>query len=319
MLLNSREAGGTVGDQAEKDLKGLVFNIQRYSIHDGPGIRTTVFFKGCPLHCKWCSNPESISPQPEIMVREARCNGCRRCIDVCSPGALSLVSTGLWLDREKCDLCLKCIGACWEDAIEVAGKFMTLDEVVEECRRDEPFYHNSGGGVTLSGGEPLLQADFALALLERCKASGLNTALDTSGHVAWSVLDRALHIADLVLFDIKHLDADEHRDGTGMDNKLILSNLEKAMSSGQARIWIRIPVIPGYNDANQYMEGLASKLSGMKADKVSILGYHEFGRPKYQSLGKAYQLSGRKPLSSERINEIVDIFKSAGLDATVGY
>ncbi len=319
MLLDSREAGNTGGEKAEKDLKGLVFNIQRYSIHDGPGIRTTVFFKGCPLRCKWCSNPESVSSQPEIMVREARCNGCRRCIDVCSPAALSLASTGLWLDREKCDLCLKCIGACWEDAIEVAGKFMTLDEVVDECRRDEPFYHNSGGGVTLSGGEPLLQPDFAIALMNRCKASGINTALDTCGHVAWSVLEKALDTADLVLFDVKHLDADEHRDGTGADNKLILSNLEKAMNSGKARIWVRIPVIPGYNDSNQYMEGLARKLSGMKAEKVSILGYHEWGRPKYQSLGKAYQLSARKPLSSERIEEIVAIFKSAGLDATAGY
>lgn len=319
MLLDSREAGNTDSDKAEKDLKGLVFNIQRYSIHDGPGIRTTVFFKGCSLHCKWCSNPESISLQPEILVREARCNGCRRCIEVCSPGALSLASTGLWLDREKCDLCLKCIEACWEDAIEVAGQSMTLDEVVEECRRDEPFYHNSGGGVTLSGGEPLLQADFALALLGRCKALGINTALDTCGHVAWSVLEKALGIADLALFDIKHLDADEHRDGTGADNKLILSNLEKAMSSGKARIWIRIPVIPGYNDSTEYLQKLAGKLSGMKAEKVSVLGYHEFGRPKYQSLGKAYQLSGRKPLESERINEIVDLFKSAGLDATAGY
>lgn len=319
MLLDSREAGNTGSDKAEKDLKGLVFNIQRYSIHDGPGIRTTVFFKGCSLHCKWCSNPESISLQPEILVREARCNGCRRCIDVCSPGALSLASTGLWLDREKCDLCLKCIDACWEDAIEVAGRFMTLDEVVEECRRDEPFYHNSGGGVTLSGGEPLLQADFALALLSRCKALGIHTALDTCGHVAWGVLDRALDMVDLVLFDIKHLDADEHRDGTGADNKLILSNLEKAMSSGKSRIWIRIPVIPGYNDSTEYLQRLAGKLSGMKAEKVSVLGYHEFGRPKYQSLGKAYQLSSRKPPGSERINEIVDIFKSAGLDATAGY
>jgi len=319
VLLNSQEIGGTGSGKAEKDLKGLVFNIQRYSIHDGPGIRTTVFFKGCPLQCKWCSNPESISPQPEIMVREARCNGCRRCIEVCSPGALSLASTGLWLDREKCDLCFKCIDACWEDAIEVAGRYMSLDELVEECRRDEPFYRNSGGGVTVSGGEPLLQADFVLALLSRCKALGYSTALDTCGQVPWGVLDRALDIVDLVLFDIKHLDPDEHRDGTGVDNRLILSNLEKAMSSGKSRIWVRIPVIPGYNDSNEYIEKLAGKLNGMKAEKVSVLGYHEFGRPKYQSLGKAYQLSGRKPLGNIRINEIVEIFKSAGLDATAGY
>ena len=319
MLLDSREAGSTGSDKTEDDLKGRVFNIQRYSIHDGPGIRTTVFFKGCPLRCRWCSNPESISSQPEILVREARCNRCSRCIEVCSPGALSLASTGLWLDRKKCDLCLKCIDVCWEDVIEVAGRLMSLDEVVDECRRDELFYHNSGGGVTLSGGEPLMQADFALALLERCKLHGLNTALDTCGHVQWPVLEKALQYTDLLLFDIKHLDADEHRDGTGADNGLILANLEKAMNSGKARIWIRVPVIPGYNDSNQYMEGLASRLNGMKAEKVSVLGYHEWGRTKYQSLGKAYQLSGRKPLTEERMCEIIGIFKSKGLDATSGY
>jgi len=319
VLLNSRDSGGAGDGKTEHDLKGLVFNIQRYSIHDGPGIRTTVFFKGCPLRCKWCSNPESISSQPEILVRETRCNGCRRCIEVCSPAALSLASTGLWLDRQKCDLCLKCIDACWEDAIEVAGRYMGLGEVVDECRRDELFYHNSGGGVTLSGGEPLIQADFALALLERCKLLGLNTALDTCGHVHWQVLEKALQFTDLVLFDIKHLDADEHRDGTGVDNKLIMDNLEKAANYGRARIWIRVPVIPGYNDSDQYMERLARGLQGIKAEKVSLLGYHEWGRPKYQSLGKAYQLSGRKPLSDERICAIAGIFKSQGLDATAGY
>jgi len=214
---------------------------------------------------------------------------------------------------------MKCIDSCWEDAIEVAGQYMSLDQVVDECRRDELFYHNSGGGITLSGGEPLLQPDFALALLDKCKASGFNTALDTCGHVSWNVLEKALESVDLVLFDIKHLDADEHRDGTGVDNRLILANLEKIMNSSKSRIWLRVPVIPGYNDSDRYMEGLAQKLSGMKAEKVSILAYHEWGRAKYQSLGKAYQLSGRKPLSNERISEIIEIFQSKGLDATAGY
>jgi pyruvate formate lyase activating enzyme len=318
VLLDSLEASGSP-DKDGAGIKGLVFNIQRYSIHDGPGIRSTVFFKGCPLRCKWCSNPESLSPAAELMVREARCNGCGRCIAVCAPGALSLAASGLRLDRAKCDLCLNCIEACWEDAIELAGRRMSVEEVVDECSKDELFYRNSDGGVTLSGGEPLLQADFALELLLNLKERGFSTALDTCGHVPWETLEKALAFTDLVLFDVKHIDGDEHRDGTGTDNKLILSNLEKAMAANEARIWIRVPVIPGYNDSDKYMQSLAGRLQGMRAEKVSLLGYHEWGRAKYQSLGRAYQLNGRTPLTSDRMCEIIGIFKAIGLDATEGY
>ena len=317
MLLDSRESESK--ETSGTGINGLVFNIQRYSIHDGPGIRSTVFFKGCPLRCKWCSNPESINTAAELMVREARCNGCGRCIKVCTPGALLLAASGLRLDRAKCDLCLNCIEACWEDALELAGRQMSVDEVVEECSKDELFYRNSGGGVTLSGGEPLLQADFALELLRRLKGRGFSTALDTCGHVPWHVLDRAMSYTDLVLFDVKHIDADEHRDGTGADNRLILSNLEKAVDAGKSRIWIRVPVIPGYNDGDPYLQSLAARLQGMKAEKISLLGYHEWGRAKYQSLGRAYQLNGRTPLTEERMCRIIGIFKARGLDATAGY
>ena len=318
MLLDSRKSTGSE-EKGSAGNKGLVFNIQRYSIHDGPGIRSTIFFKGCPLRCKWCSNPESLNPFAELMVRETRCNCCGRCIKVCAPGALSLAASGLRLDRVKCDLCLKCIEACWEDVLELAGRQMTVDEVIEECSKDELFYRNSGGGVTLSGGEPLLQADFALQLLSSLKELGFNTALDTCGHVPWETLEKALAYTDLVLFDVKHIDSEEHRDGTGTDNKLILSNLEKVMAANMARIWIRVPVIPGYNDSDRYMQELSGRLQGMKAEKVSLLGYHEWGRAKYQSLGRAYQLNGRTPLTEERLSGIIGIFKAKGLDATAGY
>ncbi len=318
MLLDSREPAGRT-HSSNTDIKGLVFNIQRYSIHDGPGIRSTVFFKGCPLRCKWCSNPESLNPVAELMVREARCNGCGRCIRVCAPGALSLAANDLRLDRIKCDLCLNCIEACWEDAIELAGRQMSVDEVVEECSKDELFYRNSDGGVTLSGGEPLLQADFALELLHGLKERGFSTALDTCGHIPWEILEKALDYTDLVLFDVKHIDAEKHRDGTGVDNKLILSNLEQAMNATKSRVWIRVPIIPGYNDSDKYMQALAGRLQGMQSEKVSLLGYHEWGRGKYQSLGRAYQLNGRTPLTEERLCEIIAIFKAKGLDATAGY
>jgi pyruvate formate lyase activating enzyme len=317
VLLDSRESEST--EMSGTGIKGLVFNIQRYSIHDGPGIRSTVFFKGCPLRCKWCSNPESINPAAELMVREARCNGCGRCIKVCSPGALLLAASGLRLDRAKCDLCLNCIEACWEDALELAGRQMSVDEVVEECSKDELFYRNSGGGITLSGGEPLLQADFALELLRSLKERGFSTALDTCGHIPWETLERAMAYTDLVLFDVKHIDADEHRDGTGADNKLILSNLEKAVNAGKSRIWIRVPVIPGYNDDDRYLQSLAARLQGVEAEKISLLGYHEWGRGKYQSLGRAYQLNGRTPLTEERMRGIIGIFGARGLNATAGY
>ncbi|MCX6000992.1 MAG: glycyl-radical enzyme activating protein [Chloroflexi bacterium] len=315
MLLDSRESAGS-GEKGSAGNKGVVFNIQRYSIHDGPGIRSTVFFKPASPFVILVRLSSTFA---ELMVRETRCNGCGRCIKVCAPGALSLAASGLRLDRVKCDLCLKCIEACWEDVLELAGRQMTVDEVIEECSKDDLFYRNSGGGVTLSGGEPLLQADFALQLLRNLKDRGFNTALDTCGQVPWETLEKALAYTDLVLFDVKHIDSEEHRDGTGTDNKLILSNLEKLMAANMARIWIRVPVIPGYNDSDRYMQELAGRLQGMKAEKVSLLGYHEWGRAKYQSLGRAYQLSGRMPLSEERLSGIIGIFKAKGLDATAGY
>jgi len=321
VLLNSNK--GNLVSSLETDIgtvrKGLVFNIQRYSIHDGPGIRTTVFFKGCPLRCRWCSNPESINPLPEIMVRSSRCDGCRRCIESCPQDAITLDADGLHLDRARCDQCLKCFDTCQANALEVAGRYVSIKEVLDECIRDEMFYRNSGGGVTLSGGEPLFQAEFAINLLQECKRNGLSTALDTSGYVPWKVLEKASQYTDLVLFDIKNIDNEAHRSGTGADNRLIMDNLEKLVKTGKSKVWIRIPVIPDYNDSEEYMERLAVRLQTIPAEKNSLLGYHEWGRQKYQSLGKNYSLNDCKPPPQERLQILINILKSKGLEVTAGY
>jgi len=299
--------------------KGLVFSIQRYSIHDGPGIRTTVFLKGCPLRCKWCSNPESLNPYPEIMVRVAKCNDCGKCLEVCVTGAIALDKTSVLVDRLRCDLCLKCAVVCLTGAIEITGQYMTVEEVVDECSKDELFYRNSGGGVTLSGGEPLYQPEFVLNLLKACKERGLSTAIDTSGHVSWEVLDKVLQYTDLVLYDIKHIDSEIHQSGTGVKNDLIFKNLKRVVDAKQARVWIRIPIIPNFTDSEQYIERLTTVLTNMPVEKISLLGYHEWGKPKYGFLGRDYPLNGSVTPSEERLQGLRDIMQSRGLEVTVGY
>lgn len=298
---------------------GLIFNIQKYSIHDGPGIRTTVFLKGCPLRCGWCSNPESMQHGRELLVRRARCTGCGRCVDVCSPRAIELAEDAIRIDRSRCDLCLKCANVCYAEAIEVSGRTVGVGDVVDECEKDEIFYRNSGGGVTLSGGEPLFQAAFTREILRECKARSLHTALDTSGHAPREVLERALPYTDLILFDIKHLDPGQHHAATGVDNNLILENLRMIARAGTTRLWIRLPVIPGFNDGEAYMEAVAAVLKDVPAEKISLLGYHEWGKPKYEALGRAYPLDGATPPSDERLQALAGLLAAAGLPVTVGY
>ena len=228
--------------------EGMVFNIQRFSLQDGPGIRTTLFLKGCPLRCDWCSNPESQVLHPEIMFRIQNCKACGTCVEVCQVKAITLKDGTHHLDRKTCTLCMDCVDACPGGALQSTGKRMSVQEVVEEASKDELFYSNSGGGVTLSGGEPLFQGDFAFGLLKACKEKGLQTALDTCGHAPWDVMKRALEYTDLVLFDLKHLNLEKHLQGTGIGNDLILENLKKTVQSNQSRIWIRLPVIEHYND-----------------------------------------------------------------------
>ncbi|MDD5711950.1 MAG: glycyl-radical enzyme activating protein [Smithellaceae bacterium] len=299
-------------------IRGLVFSIQRYSIHDGPGIRTTVFLKGCPLRCKWCSNPESLQPRPELMFRKVKCDLCGSCVAACPRGAVVLQEEKLEIDREMCDSCGECIAACPKGAFEMAGRLLGVAEVLTEVRKDDIFYLNSSGGMTLSGGEPLMQGEFAIEVLKACKRSGLHTTLDTSGYVAREVLEQALEFADLVLFDVKHLDAEEHKSLTGVDNGLIQDNLRVTVASG-ARVWIRVPVIPGFNDSPDDIRRLAKGTAKLAVEKVSLLGYHEWGKQKYECLGRTYPLEGLIPPTEERLGELARIIEAEGLQVTIGY
>jgi pyruvate formate lyase activating enzyme len=265
--------------------KGIIFNIQRYSIHDGPGIRTTVFFKGCPLKCFWCQNPESQSNKAEVFLIRSNCVLCGRCVAVCPTGASSLLENGSAIDRSKCIGCGKCVEVCPGEARKLAGTHVTTDEVMQEVMRDVKFYENSGGGITLSGGEPTAQPEFALAILRSSKEAGLHTVLDTCGYVAWSTMKRLLDYTDLVFLDIKTIDTKRHREATGRPNRLILENAKRI--AGYRPMRVRVPMIPNFNDSPEDVRAIArfarEELGGIDID---LLPYNKMGEVKYERLGK---------------------------------
>ena len=252
--------------------KAMIFDIQRNSFVDGPGIRTTVFFKGCNLRCKWCHNPESQSFEKQMMFYKDKCTGCGKCREVC-PNHL-----------KKCDFCGKCELYCPAEARKICGREYTSDEVLAEVIKDKAFYDNSGGGVTFSGGECMLQLDFLCEILKKCKSEGIHTAVDTAGNVPWKSFEKILPFTDLFLYDIKAFGAELHRKGTGVSNELILENLKNL--SGRADIIVRIPVIGGYNDNDEEIRQIADFLKQIKIIKAELLPYHAMGEHKYAALGR---------------------------------
>jgi pyruvate formate lyase activating enzyme len=307
------------GLAADDGSEGVGFHMQRYSIQDGPGIRTTVFLKGCPLRCEWCSNPESQQPHPEILFRSQQCQKSGSCAKVCDVGAIRLIDGAPSLDRSTCTMCMDCVKACPSGALEVSGRRMQLDDVIDEACRDEIFYANSGGGVTLSGGEPLSQPEFARCFLEACKERSIHTALDTSGHASWQVMERVLEHTDLVLFDLKHLSPRKHLDGTGAKNELVLANLRKTLDSTDARVWIRIPLIPGYNDTTPHLKELALALRETGAEKVSLLKFHHWGRSKYQALGREYPYDGIDAPPKTTLELAKTVLEARGIAVTIDH
>jgi pyruvate formate lyase activating enzyme len=296
---------------------GVTFNVQRFSTEDGPGIRTTVFLKGCPIRCAWCHNPEGISPKPELVWYDVRCIGVRDCLSACPEDALELTPDGMRIDRERCTACGACADACPAGALEVIGREWTPDQVLAEVQRDIAFYETSGGGVTLSGGEPMAQASFVLALARLCQEAEIHVALDTCGVVAWERYERVLPFVDLVLYDLKVFDRERHWASTGVDNTLVLENSRRIAATGTP-MWIRTPVIPGYTADVDNIAALGDFIAAElpAIERWELLAYTNLGQPKYRRLDLPYALNG-VPLLTQAEMEALHAVAKRRVDVAV--
>ena len=300
---------------------GTIFNIQRFSTDDGPGVRTTVFMKGCPLSCLWCANPESQSPLPQVVNRPSKCRGCGKCAAACPEGAITLVpgekKPEVRIDRTRCKSCCACVRACSPGAMHLYGERVTPGEVYDTVKRDLGYYQRSGGGMTVSGGEPMLQADFVAALFALCKNGGIHTALDTCGCFPTERLAKIEGLADLALFDLKLMDPEQHKRYTGVDNAVIHANL-RALVKTETEIFIRVPLIPEITDTEANLTAIADFVKSLDRPlHVDLLPYHNYGENKFKMLGKPYLLAEAKRQSDEKLAACREIFTAAGLDCAL--
>lgn len=318
--------------------KGTVFDIRKYSIHDGPGIRTTVFLKGCPLRCWWCHNPEGQAASVDLVFRENRCILCGACVEACPNGAISRNKEKPITDRTKCKVCGACEAVCYAQARETVGRVMEVGEVMTDVEQDAVFYEQSGGGVTFSGGEPLAQREFLLDLLRVCKKKGIHTAVDTCGQTMWETFESIYEYVDLFMYDLKLVDGARHLRFTGSSNHVILENLlalstlmlsrqtqpafareGKHVTAGGARMMLRVPIVPGINDDNESIERLGKFAASLPVlDEIALLPYHRIGFDKYARLERKYRLPETRPPSENRLVEIAACLREHGLRVRVG-
>jgi pyruvate formate lyase activating enzyme len=316
----------------EKELTGKVFDIQGFSIQDGPGIRTTVFFKGCPLHCPWCHSPESQKFEPELSWLSVRCIGvekCGKCLSVCPHGAISAgdliqqESTResiqlIQIDRSLCDVCGQCTAACYPKALSICGTDYTVEALAHRVSKDIPFYENSGGGVTVSGGEPLSQAAFLLRFLIKLKEHGIHTAVDTTGYVPYERIEQILPYTDLFLYDLKHMNSEKHKAVTGVRNELILENARKIALAG-GKMQIRIPLIPQFNDSEEVIKAMGWFCRSLEpaVTLIQLLPYHNLGVMKYQRIANSCAIFEATPIQDHRVESLKKILEAMKLTVTI--
>jgi len=295
---------------------GIVFNIQHYCVHDGPGIRTNVFLKGCPLRCLWCANPESNEVKPQLMYQAEKCVGCGACVAVCPRQAVSMGPDGRSVtNRQLCDNCGACAEVCKPKAREISGKLMTVDEVYKEVAKDTLFYNTSGGGVTLTGGEVLAQPEFAAAILKKCRENGIMTAVETCGFASWTAVEMIMSHVNIVLYDVKHMDSEVHQQGTGVPNEVILENLRRISNEMKIPVIVRTPIIPGYNDqdSNMHAMGQFIKESVPTCIEVNLLPYHNLGEGKRLELEVGESGFTTRVPSEDEMEHLRQILRSYGL------
>lgn len=300
------------------DIKGTVFDIKRYAIHDGPGIRTTVFLKGCPLRCPWCHNPEGVSREPELMWWEGKCIGCRACAEACRRGAVSFSGRGPVVDLDRCDMCGDCVRACYPHALELVGRAMTAGEVIREIEKDTVFYRESGGGATFSGGEPMMQPEFLRELLKECKQRGIHTAVDTSGFVDGRALSSLMESVDLFLYDVKAVDDEVHERLTGVSNAIILDNLRMLAEIGR-KVAVRFSVVPGVNDSGANIDAVGKLVSSLgNGMEVHLLPYHRVGVDKLRRLAGSEEQEVFRSPTADALRSIGERLAGHGIRVRIG-
>jgi pyruvate formate lyase activating enzyme len=304
---------------ADPQPSAYVSNIQRFCVHDGPGIRTTVFLLGCPLRCRWCQNPETLARQPVLLFNAGKCAGCGACVEACPAQAVRRGQDGgLSFDRDRCQACGRCVPSCCYKARELAGRLYSVPALLQEILKDRVAFRNSGGGVTLSGGEPLLEPEFAARLLEACGRAGVHTAVETCGAVAWEHFERVLPHVDLFLYDLKSIDPEKHRRWTGADNRAVLDNA-RALAERGKRLIVRVPLIPGVNDGDLEFQAIARFAAGLQGvAELHLLPFHQVGSSKYALAGLDYGMQDVPEDDGRRVARCRQIAEGLGLRVSVG-